>query len=210
MFTMTNAHLSISRLRLIFSLLVLLFASLSLYSAPSVDARESGQADATAQDVTDVGDGVGATDVFVSEVQGAILKTDAGVMIDIANAFIFSIGGVRLDASAIKAGMRIRATLVMPPDSAAPIVAKFVEVRLDSEIVLVAPLQAIDYAGGSLTVLNRQIFFGDRPPLITSADQKKLKIGRTVTVVAKAEGITLVALRIYLGNNAAFAGAAIL
>lgn len=205
---MTNAHFLNGRRRWMAGLLFA--AGLALYTALSAATQAGAQGEVTTQAVTDVGDAGGLADLFVSEIQGTTIQTDAGIVIDLTHAIVFSIGGERLDASAIKAGTRIRASLVKPDDAASPMVAKFVEVRLDSEIVLVAPVQAIDLASGSLTLLNRQIHFGQTPPIVTSADRKKMKVGRTITVVAKAEATGLVALRIYLGNEAAFAGAAFL
>src|SRR5262249_18174732 len=114
------------------------------------------------------------------------------------------------DSSFIKPGMRVRASLDAPDDVSAPLVAKSVQLRLDNEFVIVGTVQAIeDPPNASVTLLNRRIRTSDAL-LVFSSKRRRLKVGRIVTLVARAEGNELVATHIYLDDPYPFIGAGIM
>jgi len=127
-----------------------------------------------------------AIDVVVTAVQGSTIQTQGGFEIDLSKAIITSVGGKTLDPIAIQNGMRIRATI---DTSASPFVAKFAQVRLDTDILLAGPIQSVE--GGFITVLNRRISIGEALVFVTG--RVKLKVGRDITVVAVLNGTELVA-----------------
>jgi hypothetical protein len=208
---MDSSRLLTGKFRRIFSFHLTLFICL-VACAPLPSRAQGGErppagisADSTA------GVLVALVDAVVVDVQETTIRVEGGMLIDISQALISSIaGGQRLDPSSIKPGMRIRASVDIPDGPSASFVAKFIQVRLENEIVLVGRLQAIDLADGSITILNRQIPISRDAIFVFGPGRKKLKAGRTVTVVAKLSGTDLVAVRISLEDRDAYTGAGLL
>jgi len=183
------------------------FASFALFSAAS-------QSRLPDESVSDAATAPALVDSVVADVQGTSIRTDGGLLIDVSTAFIFSIGGERLDSSFIKPGMRVRFSLrasddvSSPPSS--PMIANVVQLRLENEVVLVGTVQALDDPpNASITILNRRIPISEAG-IVFSSRHRKIKAGRVVTVVARAEGNDLVATTIYLDDPYPFIGAGIL
>ena len=166
---------------------LLVLAALSMTVSASAQANE-------AVTTTKPADGSAGIDAAVAAVQGTTILTQSGIQIDLSNAIITSIAGEALDLSAIQPGVRVRATLETPLTSRSQFVARFVQVRLDTDIVLSGPLQAIDFENGFITVFNRRISISESTfGLIRPGPSGKLKVGRSVTVVAVLNGSELVA-----------------
>jgi hypothetical protein len=206
-----NTHrFSVENLQTRYSFRIVLLVCAIISVAATAAITRGSQRETPDRNISIAADSAGLVDLIVAGVQGTTLTTDGGLMIDISGALFSSIGGERLDAAALKPGMRIRVSLALPDDSASPLVAKFVQLRLENEIVLVSRVQAIDDSpNGSITLLNRRIGTSEAV-IVSSPQRRKLKVGRIVTVVARVEGANLVATQIYLDDPYPFIGAGML
>jgi hypothetical protein len=205
---MVNPRLFTGGTRSVASFGLLLCLLLSL-NGPVEGQQTQRQGDANQKLVDE--DGTSLLDASVVEVQDSTVTTEGGILIDVSRALIFSSDGAVLDKSSIKLGTRIRVTAVVPANATEPLVAKFVQVRMGHEVLLVGPLQSVEgfvagvvMSGGSISLLNRRIRIDNSTPVIFGPGRRKLKIGRTVTVIARQEGEDLVAIFISTDDRYAF------
>ena len=207
---MSGNSVSREQSRLRFSLNIALFLGVVIFVSLGASFSHAAQTQRTESVMPGATPAAALVDSVVADVQGTNIRTDGGLLIDVSSAIIFSIGGERLDSSSIKPGMRVRFSLRVSDDVSSTLSANVVQLRLENEVVLVGTVQALDDPpNASITILNRRIPISDAA-IVFSSRRRKIKVGRVVTVVARAAGNDLAATQIYLDDPYPFIGAGIL
>ncbi|MGH9764592.1 MAG: hypothetical protein ACREAC_27465, partial [Blastocatellia bacterium] len=125
----------------------------SLGSAPSVQNAHS--ASSVKLPATVLGE--------VTGIQGNILQISGALPLDVSQATLFSLlGPSNVSASSIPVGTTISAVVNPPRDSSAPAQASTVTIQVADEGVLLCPLDAVDPANGTITMLNMRIRITDQ------------------------------------------------
>jgi hypothetical protein len=169
-----------------------LIISLTLCLAVCVNAQNMEQSFAATQE----GRASGLIEAVVIDVEGANLRIAGGILIDISNAIIISIGGGRLDIS-IKPGMCIRASIVGSDDSSSALIADFVRVQPEDIIIFSGLLQSAGLDNGVITIMNRRILVTSETSIPVGFKRRKLKADLPLSVIVKPSGADLVATAIF-------------
>jgi len=173
---------------------LLLVTGISLCFALCVNAQTSAQNPVmTQEDQTGTG-ASGVIDAVVKEIQGTHLLLEGGLVIDISKASLLSPGGAyNLPITSIKPGMTVRVSYISFDNASSVLIAGFVRVRLEDEVILSGVLQTADLDNGVLTLLGQRIVINSETIIPIGFKHKKLRPGLQVCVIVKHNGSDLLA-----------------